>query len=104
MICTAAGGREWEADPGQALAGHEKFLDACRWRGQFAVGNSGLVTFWCEGYYVHEGTLELSGVLLDSSDRFNGITMRQRMSFHEKLMIRNAGVVMMPFASKPRHT
>lgn len=92
--------QQWECDHFQKLTGHLQHLELCRFKGHYNAGGEVFTRFWCVSWdadALMPGLVNLRGVLIDTSERVNGITMVKRMTWYTCMTLVNVSLVLMPF-------
>ena len=92
--------QEWVGDTNHKITGHEEFMKKCIWCGTLSVGDRAPIRFWCEKYVQSCGETELTGVLTDTSERVQGITVQARITRHEKMVVIGGTLVLFPSAQE----
>lgn len=90
--------KEWKGFGLGSATGHEELLKKCKWRGSVCWPNGTQMFFWCQAW-CREGdfTIELMNVLCDTSERVEGVTLINRISFHASVLCANLGILLLPY-------
>jgi hypothetical protein len=90
--------REWKANSNERLTGHEQYLAACRWKGVLHQSDGNLLRFWCESFETLRGnTIELHSVIVDTSERIDGVAIVTRLTWYECVVACNCRTLFFPF-------
>jgi hypothetical protein len=88
---------QWEQEGSGKLSGHEEAMSRCKYAGNIIFGGQVQpIRFWCEDYLQAE-EIQLLNVLMDTSERYQGITMKQRLTQRSSIILFNVQVMMWPF-------
>jgi hypothetical protein len=85
--------QQWEKLTGGKLTGYEAKLAACKWRVTAIFPDGSPLRFWAESWTTapdNKQCVVLSNCLADTSERHQGITLVQRMTFHSEIILVNA--------------
>ena len=90
--------REWKANSDERLTGHEKYLAVCRWKGLLHLSDGDLLRFWCKSFETLQGnTIELHNVIVDTSQRIDGVAIVTRLTWYECVVACNCRTLFFPF-------
>lgn len=92
----AAQVREWEAEPGQKLEIPAELTQLMAYRGTLTLAKE--VVHFEAGFYVilGPGWVKLRDVLVDTSERYQGITLKRRVTFRPEMIVYCSSAVILP--------
>lgn len=89
---------QWEADPNGKLNVPQKIKSKMRFKLVYSMGTSTMFGY-CRTFSAKiGGKVTVKDALVDTSDRYSGITMRKRFTYHAVLHFVNAPLQFIPLS------
>jgi len=97
--------KQWEAATWGDLVSGEvvKVMNRCKYRGSIMYAPRDSQRFWCGIFMAKpDGTLELHDVLLDTSETYTGVTMKAKITWHQRIILVHVPALIIPFVACER--
>lgn len=94
---------QWEADPGGKLDVPDELIDQVRLKATVTVNGGHPLVIYARGFdFESPGSpvLMMWDCLVNTSDTHMGITLKQRITYHEWMRFINSEVMLMPYKLK----